>query len=64
MKVLLPHEAFSGIYFNIIIQEVFSMKKLFTKDLLTLWLTLAALICAALKLNSSLNKLGSEDQQG
>ena len=40
------------------------MKKLFTKDLLTLWLTLAALICAALKLNSSLNKLGSEDQQG
>ena len=26
MKVLLPHKTFSGIYFNIIIQEVFSMK--------------------------------------
>ncbi len=64
MKVLLPHEAFSGIYFNIIIQEVFSMKKLFTKDRLTLWLTLDALIYAALKLKSSQNKLRNDDQKG
>ena len=33
------------------------MKKVFTKDLFILWFALAALICAALTLNSSLNQL-------
>ena len=35
------------------------MNKLFTKDLIVLWLSLAALICAAVSLNSSLNQLGN-----
>ena len=37
------------------------MKKFFTKDLFVLWLALAALICAGLNLNSSLNKLANKE---
>lgn len=37
------------------------MKKVFTKDLFILWFALAALICAALTLNSSLNKLAEKE---
>jgi type II secretory pathway component PulF len=37
------------------------MKKTFTKDLFVLWLALAALICAGLNLNSSLNKLANKE---
>lgn len=33
------------------------MKKVFTKELIVLWFALAALICAALSLNNSLNLL-------
>ena len=33
------------------------MKKVFGKELFVLWLALAALICAALSLNNSLNQL-------
>ena len=39
------------------------MKKVFTKDLLVLWVALGALVCAALTLNSSLNKLASKEQK-
>lgn len=40
------------------------MKKVFTKDLIVLWVALAALIIAALSLNSSLNRLvGKEEQE-
>ncbi len=39
------------------------MKKVFTKDLFILWLSLAALICAALSLNTSLNLLVGEEQE-
>ena len=38
------------------------MKKTFTKDLFILWLSLAALICAALNLNSSLHQLENKEQ--
>ena len=37
------------------------MKKVFTKDLFILWFALAALICAVLTLNSSLNKLAEKE---
>ena len=33
------------------------MKKVFGKELFVLWIALAALICAALSLNDSLNQL-------
>ena len=39
------------------------MKKVFTKDLIVLWIALAALICAALSLNTSLNLLVSGEQK-
>lgn len=39
------------------------MKKTFNKDLFVLWFALAALICAALSLNSSLNKLVNSEQE-
>ncbi len=39
------------------------MKKTFTKDLFVLWFALAALICAALNLNSSLNKFADKEQE-
>jgi hypothetical protein len=37
------------------------MKKTFTKDLFILWLSLAALVCAALNMHVSRNLLGSEE---
>ena len=39
------------------------MKKLFRKELIVLWLALAALICAALSLNASLNRLADREQE-
>ncbi len=39
------------------------LKKLFSKDLIVLWISLFALICAALALNSSLNKLADNGQE-
>ncbi len=40
------------------------MKKVFTRELIVLWVALAALIIAALSLNSSLNRLvGKEEQE-
>ena len=39
------------------------MKKIFTKDSFVLWLSLAALICAALSLNTSLQKLADKNQE-
>ena len=39
------------------------MKKVFTKDLFVLWFALGALICAALNLNSSLNKLAGKEEE-
>jgi hypothetical protein len=37
------------------------MKKLFSKELIVLWVSLAALIFAALSLNSSLNQFADMD---
>ena len=39
------------------------MKKNFSKELIVLSLSLAALICAALSLNSSLNLLATKTQE-
>ena len=40
------------------------MKKVFTRELIVLWVALAALIIEALSLNSSLNRLvGKEEQE-
>jgi hypothetical protein len=39
------------------------MKKLFSKELIVLWLALAALICAALSLNTSLNQFASNESE-
>ena len=39
------------------------MKKVFSKDLIVLWIALAALICTALSLNASLNQLVSKEQE-
>ena len=39
------------------------MKKVFSKELIVLCISLAALICAALSLNTSLNLLVSKDQE-
>lgn len=39
------------------------MKKFFSRELLVLWLSLAALISAALSLNTSLNRLIEKEQQ-
>lgn len=38
------------------------MKKVFGKELIVLWISLAALICAALSLNDSLNQLAEKEQ--
>lgn len=38
------------------------MKKLFGKEMIVLWVSLAALVCAALSLNGSLNRLVKEEQ--
>ena len=38
------------------------MKKVFTKDLIVLWISLGALICAAINLNDSLNKLAEKEE--
>lgn len=37
------------------------MKKVFSKDLIVLWVSLIALICAAISLNGSLNKLTEKE---
>ena len=39
------------------------MKKVFSKELLVLWFALAALICAALSLNTSLYLLTEKEQK-
>jgi hypothetical protein len=39
------------------------MKKVFGKELFVLWFALAALICAGLSLNTSLNQLVSREQE-
>lgn len=39
------------------------MKKVVKTDLVVLWITLGALICAAIALNSSLDRLVSKDQE-
>ena len=39
------------------------MKKIFKKDLIVLWISLAALICAAITLNSSLNLLVNKEEE-
>ena len=38
------------------------MKKIFKKDLIVLFISLAALICAAIALNSSLNLLADKEE--
>lgn len=38
------------------------MKKVFGKELVVLWISLAALVCAAMSLNTSLNQLVSKEQ--
>ena len=38
-------------------------KKAFIKDLIVLWIALAALVCAALNLHVSLNMLGSKEEE-
>ena len=37
------------------------MKKAFGKELIVLWISLAALICAALSLNDSLDRLAKKE---
>ena len=37
------------------------MKKLFKKDLIVFWVSMAALICSAVALNSSLNQLVNKE---
>ena len=39
------------------------MKKVFGKELIVLWIALAALICAAMSLNTSLNQLANKEQE-
>ena len=39
------------------------MGKIFNKDLIVLWISLAALICAALCLNNSINQLADYKQK-
>ncbi len=39
------------------------MKKVFTKDLLVLWIALAALVCAALNMHIARNMLSPEDPE-
>ena len=46
-----------------IIREMVVMKKVFGKEMIVLWVSLAALVCAAISLNDSLNQL-AENEQG
>ena len=39
------------------------MKKIFSNELVVFWIALAALICAAVNLNTSLNLLAREKQE-
>ena len=39
------------------------MDKVFTKDLIVLWIALGALVCAGLSLNASLKKLVDAEQE-
>jgi len=39
------------------------MKKVFTKDLVVLWVSLGALVLAAINLNDSLNKLSEKEEE-
>ena len=39
------------------------MKKLFNKDLLVFWLSFAAMVCAVISLNDTLNKLENKKQK-
>ena len=38
------------------------LKSVFGKELFVLWFALAALVCAAMSLNSSLNRLADKEQ--
>lgn len=38
------------------------MKKVFGKELIVLWISLASLICAAISLNGSLKQLAKKEQ--
>ena len=38
------------------------MKKVFGKELVVLWISLAALVCAVMSLNASLNQLAGKEQ--
>jgi len=38
------------------------MKKVFGKEMIVLWVSLAALVCAAISLNDSLNQLAEKEQ--
>ena len=39
------------------------MKKFFNKDLLVFWLSFAAMVCAVISLNDTLNKLENKKQK-
>ncbi len=39
------------------------MKKLFGRELIVLWIALAALVCAALSLNASLKRLAGREEE-
>ncbi len=39
------------------------MKKVFNKDLVVLWVSLGALVLAAINLNDSLNKLSEKEEE-
>ena len=38
------------------------MKKIIGKEMIVFWVSLAALVCAAISLNDSLNQLAEEEQ--
>lgn len=38
------------------------MKKVFGKEMIVLWVSLAALVCATISLNDSLNQLAEKEQ--
>lgn len=38
------------------------MKKIIKKDTIVLWISLAALVCAAINMNASLNRLVEKEQ--
>ena len=43
-------------------EEMVVMKKVFGKEMIVLWVSLAALVCAAISLNDSLNQLAEKEQ--